>query len=262
MIVIGSGKFVDTNVAFDAVYLNRKRHKLGIKFTSKYLTGELKMCFSVSTEAASILAQSCALLSVKVRDTLKHIYNTGKNWDSMDVQTRAKILVDMENNLVLDKEIIRKNRTEFVHDAIFKLSNTLIDMSFDEIQETLSQLANDVTQIVMQKIHTLFPIVTFKKGFTEPNEIKKEIEASSISNVFNENGHGQDKDILIELMLILALGTESESYDKLEFYSSDASFCSLFDKYKNIEMSLTKANNSHIPASLSNLVFIDPYANG
>lgn len=134
MIAITEGKFIDTNVALDLVYRNRKRHKKASDFLYNFKTGQIKISHRVMVEIEEILTESFSLLSAKVRDHIKHLKTIKREWDQLDTSERIKALVDIENMLSNDKEIIKKNRVPFILTAFDNISNTLMDMTFDEIQ--------------------------------------------------------------------------------------------------------------------------------
>lgn len=84
MASITEGKFIDTNIAFDAVYLNRKRHKRTLDFLSDFKRRWVKLSRRVVVEIEEILAESFALLPAKVRDYIKHLERTKHGWDKLD----------------------------------------------------------------------------------------------------------------------------------------------------------------------------------
>ncbi|QRF74907.1 hypothetical protein Thermo_00400 [Thermoplasmatales archaeon] len=262
MVSITEGKFIDTNIAFDAVYLNRKRHKRTLDFLSDFKSRQVKLSQQVVVEIEEILAESFALLSAKVRDYIKHLEKTKRGWDKLDSGERAKALVDIEKMLSNDKEIIKKNRGTFILTAFNNISNALMTMSFEEIQEDLLHLASDNGQNVMIRIISLFPTVEYKREIDDATDLRKAIEKGTITRFFNENGHGKDKEILSELIMILAFGSKDEFYSEIEFFTCDTDFVEIYGNYRENECTTNDETDPHkllLTKTLKSLSICAPY---
>ncbi len=181
------------------------------------------------------MAESIGFLSAKVRDSLRHSETAGRGWDKLDMGEKAKALVEIERMLFNDKDIIKKNRVAFVLEAFNSISNTLIFMPFEEIQEALLHLASDSIQNIMIKVNSLFPVVELGLDSNDPLSLKNTIDKSGIKSFFNENEHGNDKEILSELIIIHAFGTTEDLYSEIQFYTCDKTFVDIYEKYRENE---------------------------
>ncbi|AKA47993.1 hypothetical protein IX51_01565 [uncultured archaeon] len=232
-----------------------------MEFISDFKSRQIKLSRRVLVEIEEILAEAFALLSAKVRDHLKHLERSNRGWDALDIRGKAKALVDIEKMLAEDREIIKKNRVEFVLSAFNSISNTLMGMSFDEIQEDLLHLASDNNHSIMIRITALFPTIDSKAKLEDSTKLRKAIEGGSISKFFNENGHGKDKEILSELIVILALGSKEDMYSEINFYTCDEKFIALYGEYRENESSNNNGDNdrSLVVKSLSSLSLVQAY---
>ena len=213
-------------------------------------------------EIEEILTESFSLLAAKVRDCLKHLERLKRGWNTLDVGERAKALTEIEKMLSNDKEIIKKNRVTFILTAFNNMINVLMNMSFEEIQEDLLYLANDNSKFVMIRITSLFPTVEYKRDMDDVTNLRKAIEEGAIRKFFNENGHGKDKEILSELIVILALGSKEESYSEIDFYTCDTDFVKIYGDYRKNECSIRDELNHYkllLTNTLSSLSITEAY---
>ena len=260
--MITEGKFIDTNIAFDAVYQNRKRHHKALEFVSDFKSRQVKLSHRVILEIEEILAESFSLLAVKVRDYIKHLERARHGWNNLDAGERAKSLIEIEKMLSNDKEIIKKNKVTFILNAFNNMANALMNMSFEEIQEDLLYLASDNGKNVMFRIISLFPIVEYNRDIDDAMNLRKAIEEGAIRKFFNENGHGQDKEILSELIVILAFGSKQELFSEIDFYTCDTDFVKIYNDYKKTECSTSEEANHYkhlLTKTLSNLSITKAY---
>ena len=175
---------------------------------------------------------------------------------------KAKALVGIEKMLSEDKEIIKKNKVTFILTAFNNISNTLMNMTFKEIQDDLLHLASDNGQNVMTRIISLFPAVEYRRDIADAIDLRKTIEKGTITRFFNKNGHGKDKEILSELIIILAFGSKEELYTEIEFFTCDTDFVHIYGNYRENECAPKDGADPHkqlLAKTLTNLSILKAY---
>ncbi len=232
---------VDTNVAFDVTLSGRKRHKSAINFYQKHQGMSLEISGKILIEINEILAESFSSLVTRIRESLKHLERSGKAWDELSPAQKRKALIEIEDSINKDKQLIKKNRLDFVLDGYQKLESFFATSSFDEIQDILISIPEDLSDEIDKKITSLFLPISIPIHENHKAEVRKKIDEEIVSKHFNPRSDGKDKDIVVELIIILTFGTEKRAFSKLTFFTEDKGFKknyeSLLKAHGNEEMS-------------------------
>lgn len=208
------------------MYPERKRHKKAIKFYQNFKNLELRISGKVLLEVGEILNESFSALVLRIRESIKHIERTGKNWDELKIPQRRKLLIEFEDNINNDKELMKKNRMEFVLNGFRRLENILVNYTFDEIQDALLSFPGDLSGDVLSKAEGLFVRVYLDEEKVDGKQIEysQKIDQNVASKYFNHLSSSKDKGIVVELLSYLGFGAEGIAFNDIIFYTEDPGF--------------------------------------
>lgn len=216
----------------------------------------LEITGNILIEMNEILAESFSFLVKRIRDSLMHLERTGKKWDDLSPPQKRKALVEIEDSINNDKLLIKRNRLDFVLNGYSRLESSFANSTFDEIQDILLHIPEDLSEEIDKKITGLFPPIDHPDLEKPKADIRNKLDDEVISKHFNPKSDGKDKDIVVELIIILAFGSKKRTFSKLTFFTEDIGFRknyeSLIEAQKNGELSKDKeiANlcNNAIPS--------------
>lgn len=153
-----------------------------------------------------------------------HLNRSGKKWDSLSPAQKRKELLAIEDGINKDKELIKQNRLDFVLDGYRNLESFFATSNLDEIQEILFNIPSDLSDEIDKKITSLFPPITSPKLENHRAEVRNKLDDEIVAKHFNPRSDGKDKDIVVELIIILAFGVEKRAFSKLTFFTEDKGF--------------------------------------
>jgi hypothetical protein len=233
--MITDGKFLDTNVVFDIIYSERKRHKKSLQFYQNFKNLELRVSGKVLIEIGELLNSSLTALVLRIRDSIKHLELSGRRWDDLQLSQRRKVLIEFENDINNDKKLIKMNQMEFVLNGFRKLENIILKYNFEEIQEALLSVADDLSEEVFSKVNSLFSPVYLDHDKVDSKQIEysKKIDSKVISRFFNNLSSSKDKDIVMELLFYLGFGAKDENFRQIVLYTMDSGFEKNYLNFKN-----------------------------
>ena len=232
---------MDTNIAFDVALPGRKRHKTALSFYQKHKGMTLEITEKILVEINEILAESFASLVTRIRESLMHLDRSGRNWDKLSSEQKRRALIEIEDNINKDKQLIKDNRLDFVLGGYQRLESFFATSNLDEIQEILLHIPEDLSDDIDKKITSLFPPISYSTLENHKAEVRNKLNDEVVSKHFNQRSEGQDNDIMIELIIILAFGAERRTFSKMIFFTEDKGFI------RNFESLLEAHNNGEHP---------------
>lgn len=184
----------------------------------------LEISGKILIEINEILAESFSSLVTRIRESLMHLDRSGRKWDSLSSSQKRKELIAIEDSINKDNGLIKQNRLDFVLDGYRNLESFFATSTLDEIQEILFNIPADLSDEIDKKITSLFPPISYPKLENHKAEMRNKLDDEVISKHFNPRSDGQDKDIVVELIIILAFGAEKRTFSKLTFFTEDKGF--------------------------------------
>jgi hypothetical protein len=184
----------------------------------------LEISAEIFIEINEILAESFSALVTRIHENLRHLEKSGRKWDNLNPAQKRKALIDIEDNINKDKELIKQNRLDFVLDGYQKLESFFANSSFDEIQDILLSIPSDLSDEIDKKITNLFPTISNSNFEDRRTQIVTKLSEEVVSKHFNPKSDGQDKDIMVELIIILAFGAKKRTFSRLTFFTEDKGF--------------------------------------
>ena len=192
-----------------------------------------------------------------------HLDRSGRKWDSLSSSQKRKELIAIEDSINKDKGLIKQNRLDFVLDGYRNLESFFATSTLDEIQEILFNIPADLSDEIDKKITSLFPPISFPKPENHKAEVRNKLDDEVISKHFNPRSDGQDKDIVVELIIILAFGAEKRTFSKLTFFTEDKDFRknyqSLFEAQQKGKLSddteIAELCNNTVPSLIVELAY-------
>ncbi|MHB8360240.1 MAG: hypothetical protein ACYDDC_00330 [Thermoplasmataceae archaeon] len=100
----------------------------------------------------------------------------------------------------------------------------MADSTLDEIYDILLYLPEDLSGEIDKKITSLFHPITHPLLEEHKAEVRSKLDNEVISKHFNPKSDGKDKDIVVELIIILAFGVQKRTFSKLTFFTEDRDF--------------------------------------
>ena len=214
----------------------------------------LEISGKILIEINEILAESFSSLATRIRDSLMHRERSGRNWDSLSPSQKRKELIAIEDGINKDKELIKLNRLDFVLDGYRNLESSFAKSTLDEIQEILFNIPADLSDEIDKKITSLFPPISYPKLQIHEAEVRNKLDDEVVSKHFNPRSDGKDKDIVVELIIILAFGAEKRAFSKLTFYTEDKGFRKNYQSLLDAQMKGKLSEDTEISELCSNTV--------
>lgn len=234
MIILADGRFIDTNIVFDAIYTTRPLYSNFRKtFGNSFLLKKLCITLSTDTEVHIIATKSIELLSTEIYNVIRPL-----DWDSLDADAKDKVIKEIQNNLEANKEVKKKDLMIFVVGALKTMTSYLQSFNKTEIIMTLCpNLLYYYTRELQKEISEHFGIPPADGSHANYNSLKSTIKKSNESCIAFELTENQDFDILSDLILLVELGARyvdnvTQDFDIIDFYSRDGDFKKNFDEFK------------------------------
>ena len=196
---------------------------------------ELRVSGKVLLEVGEILNDSFTALVVRIRESIKHLERTGREWDNLNIPQRRKLLIEFEDNINNDKELIKMNRMEFVLNGFRRMENILVNHSFDDIQDALLSLPGDLSGELLSKVESLFVRVYLDEDKVDGKQIEytQQIDHNIASRFFNHLSSSKDKGIIIELLSYLGFGADGVNFSEIVLYTQDPDFRKNYLNFKD-----------------------------
>ena len=229
-----AGKFIDTNIIFDALYAARPLysnfHRI---FGTEFLLHQLNVTISTSTEAHGIATRSAGILSLELYNSIRPL-----DWDNLKADEKEATLKELRKNLEANEDIKNKKLTVFVVDALKVITPNLLNLSKNEIILTLCpHLHYHYTRALQLNIAEHFNQPPADGSHDKYNSLITTLkDANDDCKAFKLN-ENQDFNILSDLVLLIKVGARyanniTKKFDVIRFYSRDRSFKDNFDKFK------------------------------
>ncbi len=213
-------------MVFDITFVERKRHKRAIGFYQRFKNYELRVSGKVFFEVQEIMTKAYATLSAILGDAIKHLEATGKDWDDLNVGQKRKLLLEVEDSIIKNKQLQSDNLLDFVLDGFHRLESLLVYYSFEELLDIILEIPADMTDEMIKKVGNIFVTVMFDDNILNKKQMEyyEKVDADYVSNHFNPRSDGKDKDIIVEIIILGSHGSGKEKYLDIEFFTEDRGF--------------------------------------
>ena len=257
-----NGKFLDTNIIFDATFELRRNRKNFLDFMKNFKYKELFVETVATLEAIEIIADTFGLITPIIRNMI-----FDSDWDNLDEKRRKELLSDISEEINKNESISKGNKLEFAQAEYVILSPTFLTETKENIQIILRTVPDQYMEYFRMRLEDIFEIFQAYMEDKEYNnfnsELKKLNEEKSVFNKRNSN----DFKILCNLLSILQFGGqdntwgEHHQFNNINLYGRDKEFFKNIEKFREMVESNNNsyANLNSIKKDIKNLLTIHPY---
>ncbi len=258
-----TGKFLDTNVVFDATFELRSNRKNFLKFMKDFKYKDLFVETVVTLEAIEIIYTTFELITPLIRNI---IFNS--DWDNLNDKKRQELLSDISNKIDNDVEISKNNRTEFAQAEYNTLFPSFLTENKENIQVILRIVPDQYTEHFRMRLEDLFEIFQAHMSDIDYSDFNSELKKLNDNKTTFDIKDSIDFKILCSLLSILQFGGQDNTYgehhefNNVNLYSRDSKFLTNVEKFKKLIEATTNSsyiNISQIKQDASNLSAAHPY---
>jgi hypothetical protein len=257
------GKFLDTNVVFDATFELRKNRKNFLNFMKNFKYKELLVETVVTLEAIEIIAETFGLITPIIRNV---IFNS--DWDNLDDKRKQAVLTEIYNKIKYDEEISKGNRSDFALAEYNVLFPSFLMETKENIQILLRTLPDQYTEHFRMRLEDMFEIFQAYMEDADYNNFNSELKRLNVDKTIFKEKDSNDFKILCSLLSILQFGGQDNTYGEhhefsnINLYGRDSDFFKNIENFKKIIETNTDnsyINLDHIKEDLKHLLPLHPY---